>query len=136
MANIIVAPSLSPQGWVSDSASKADILLSWFYESMHSQSYVYGNNVSSIQYILQQYSGDVVLFTQKLQDALELYLSRYYDLAIVSVSNNLDVVDLTNGAADISIYCNVTEGGITYSIGNLLKITNSKITSVSKLVNG
>lgn len=135
MANPICAPTLSPQGWVTDVNNKADVLLSWFYESMHSQSYVYGNKVSSLQYLLQKYGNNITIFIQKLQDALELYLGRYYDVATATVTS--DSTDITNlGTTSIvRIHCSVMEGGITYSMGGLLTVANSKITSISKLIN-
>ena len=135
MANPICAPTLSPQGWVTDVNNKADVLLSWFYESMHSQSYVYGDKVSSLQYLLQKYGNNITIFIQKLQDALELYLGRYYDVATATVTS--DSTDITNlGTTSIvRIHCSVMEGGITYSMGGLLTVANSKITSISKLIN-
>lgn len=135
MANPICAPTLSPQGWVTDVNNKADVLLSWFYESMYSQSYVYGNKVSSLQYLLQKYGNNITIFIQKLQDALELYLGRYYDVATATVTS--DSTDITNlGTTSIvRIHCSVMEGGITYSMGGLLTVANSKITSISKLIN-
>jgi len=131
----IPVPSLSPQGWITDPSSKADSLLSYFYETMHSQSYLYNGEVSSMQYLLQKHNGNINSFTEDLQNTLETYLSRYYDLAIVTTSND-DRYDDNNSSVEVTIHCLVTEGGVTHSIGNLLRITNAKVTAVSKLVNG
>lgn len=130
----ITAPTLSPQGWIIDPSGKIDSLLSWFYETMGSQSYLYKGSVSSLQLLLQKYGSDAGNFTIELQRSLELYLSRYYDLAVVTTTNTA----LTDSETDIeiTIHCLVTENGITHSVGDLLKITNSKVTAVSRLING
>ena len=133
---IIPVPVLSSAGWVSDPSGKADALLAHFFESMKSQTAIYGKNVASLQYVLQQYSGDANRFTSELQVVLETYLSRYYDLAIVTIASSAN--DLTNvrGSVEVTIHSDLTENGITYSMGNLLKITNSKITAVTRINNG
>ena len=133
---ILAVPSLSPAGWISDPAAKADALLSYFFTSMYSQTLIYANEVSSLQYLLQQYGSDVNQLTVQIEKTLNKYLGRYYDLASVTVTN--DVNDLTNitSTANISIFCSITENGQTYSIGNLLKVSNSKVNSISSINNG
>ena len=66
----ITAPTLSPQGWIIDPSGKIDSLLSWFYETMGSQSYLYKGSVSSLQLLLQKYGSDVGNFTIELQRSL------------------------------------------------------------------
>ena len=131
----IPVPTLSPQGFVTDISGKADALLSHFYESMYSQTFLYGKNISSLQYIIQQYGDDVNKLCTQLQNTLEKYLGRYYDLAIVTIGSNVNDPNDTTNQISLTIHCSLTENGTTYSIGDLLKISNSKVTSVTRVNN-
>lgn len=135
MGQLIPVPTLSPAGWVTSPAEKADTLLSHLFLSLKSQSFVYGNNVSSIQGVIEQYGHDITVVTQQMGLLAEAYLRRYYDVAIATVTNNNNATNLTS-SAEISIHVQVTENGITYSLGKLLQISNSKITKIITINNG
>ena len=132
---ITPVPVLSSAGWITDTSGKIDALLAHFFESMKSQTLVYGPNVSSLQFLLQQYGNNPNELTQNLERTLETYLGRYYDLAMVSVTNDA-TINNTNSVYGLKLYCSITENGQTYSVGNLLKVSNSKLTAVTKIING
>jgi len=132
---ITPVPVLSSAGWITDPSGKIDALLAHFYESMKSQTLLYGNNVSSLQYLLQQFGNSPNDLAQNLERTLEKYLGRYYDLATASV--NADITSTDNGSGyGLNVYCSITENGKAYSVGNLLKISNAKLASVIKINNG
>jgi hypothetical protein len=135
MGYIIPVPSLSPSGWVTASNDKADLLFSHYFESNKSQTLIYGDNVSSIQYLLERYAGDITTLTQKLTIDIENYLGRYYDSVLATVTSD-DTPSNLNGNITINIHCDVIEDGVQYSIGGLLEIGNSKIINFFKLNNG
>jgi len=133
---VTACPTLSPSGWVTDVSGKADSLLAYFFESMKSQTLLYGNNVSSIQYLLQQYGYNLDVLCENIQKTLEQYLNRYYSVATATVSNNASDPTNFGTTAEITIYVSLTDGGITYSIGDLLKISNGKVTAIERINNG
>lgn len=134
MSNIIPVPSLSAAGWIVSSAEKADALLSHFYESEKSQSYLYGQNITNCQWLLEQYGNNIIEITSQIRSALQVYLGRYYDAVNVEVTND-DNADNPSGKITLHIYIDVTEDGKTYSMGQLLNITNSKIQKIIRLNN-
>jgi hypothetical protein len=135
MGNIIPVPTLSANAWVKDPNGKIDFLLAHFYESEKSQTAVYGDNVASLQYIVQKYGSDITALVNNIKLGLEKYLARYYDTVVVEVTSDDTSANIT-GAINLKLYCEVSENGITNSVGNLLKTNSSKITSFTKLNNG
>lgn len=130
----IPCPSLSLSGWVTNAAEKADVLISHFYESNKSQTYIYGSSVSSLQWIIEQYGHDITNVCQQLRYGLENYLNRYYDSVTVEVTAS-DNDDNLTGSIGLKIYSKVVDGGVEYSFGKLLTITNSKISTIISLNN-
>ena len=134
MSTIIPVPSLSLAGWIRSPAEKADALFSHFYESEKAQTVLYGDKVTNLQWLIEQYGSDIVNLLGKLRDALQQYLGAYYDTVNADVSSN-DNAENTNGNINITVYIDVTEGGKSYSFGKLLNITDSKIQKIIALNN-
>ena len=131
----IPVPSLSPSGWITDIAAKADALMSHFFESNKSQSYIYNNNVSNLQWLIEQYGSDSIDLTTQMTSTLEKYLGRYFDLVTVTVTSDDNAKNLS-GSVTIKIHCLVTQGGVQYSLGKLLQISNSTVTKIFDINNG
>ena len=134
MQNIIPVPVLSPSGWVTDLSNKADALMAHFFESNKSQTQIYGKNITSLQWLVEQYGHDVTQLSLQLRSALENYLSRYYISSVVNINNDNTATNLS-GSVTISIHAIVNENGTQYSIGYLLGISNLKITKIMKINN-
>lgn len=130
----IPVPSLSFAGWIRSPAEKADALFSHFYESEKAQTVLYGDRVSNLQWIIEEYGSDIVNLTNKLRQGIEQYLSAYYDTVNVDITTNNNAENL-NGNINITVYIDVTEDGKTYSFGKLLNITDSKIQKIIGLNN-
>jgi len=135
MANVTCAPSLSAQGWITDTASKADILLAWFFEAVKSETYLYGNNISNLQWLIEEYGSSIVDLTARIGSTLEVYLGRYYDHVVATVSSDDNAANLT-GEITITIHCTLTDNGQQYSLGKLLQINNSIVTNIININNG
>lgn len=127
----IVVPTLSGSGWLRSREEKADALLAHFYESDKLQSNIYGDNVSSLQWIIEEHGKDIVKVIELLEDTLNIYLGRYYDAVNTTVSETVN----SNNEVTLRIYCRVSDGGKEYSFGNLLSIKNSKMIKVMNLNN-
>ena len=133
MATVPV-PSLSLLGWVDAAAQKADLLISHIFEADKSQTYIYGKQVTSLQWIIEEYGSDILTVCRELRSAIESYLNRYYDTALVEVTSN-DSPTLNTSSITLNLYCKVTEGGQEYSFGKLLEITDSKIAKIMNFNN-
>lgn len=134
MVAIIPVPSLSPAGWIKSPSEKIDTLLAHFFESMKSQTALYGNNVTSLADIVNKYGNNPIKLGTEIKLALETYLGRYYTSATVTVTND-DGPSNLNGVITLKLFAEVVDGGTTYSVGKLLETNNSKVTKITKLIN-
>lgn len=131
----VVVPTLSTSGWVKAPSEKADFLLAHFYESDKFQTYLYGQNVTNLQYIIEQTGHDAIAVTQRLRTELETYLGRYYDSALVDVTIADSTTTDAGSQLTIRVFCRVTENGKDYSFGKMIMAMNSKLEKVVDLNN-
>jgi hypothetical protein len=124
-------PTLSIAGWISAPVDKADVLMSHFFEAEKSQTHLYGDNVSSLQWLVQRHGNDPSNMSFQLRSTLEAYLNRYFDTAQVTVNVNDDGTP----RYELQVYMQVVADGKTYSIGKLLQVNNSKIQKIINLNN-
>jgi hypothetical protein len=119
-------PTLSAGGWIVTPQQKADYLMAYFYESMYNQTYVFAGQVTSIQYIIEQNSGNMAKTCDALRTALEQYLKRYYNSVIVQVTSD----DVTSGnpssLVNVTVYISVVDAGVAYGFSQLISMADSK----------
>jgi len=128
-------PSLSDDGWIDNSMRLADYLLSHFFTSDYSQSYIYQDNISSLPWIIQHTQKNINDTIQLVQSTLSIYFNRYFDNVVVEVSEVSNNEDISH--ASISIYLSfVDKSGVSYDISKLIDITDSKINKIISLNNG
>lgn len=133
MATISV-PALSSSGWTRSPAEKADLLMSHFYESDKFQTYIYGPNVTSLPWLIEQYGNDPSRVCREIEDQFGNYLQRYYDaVSVQCISNDND----TNNTSEITLrlFATVTEQGKEYVIARLIMAKDSKFQRIVKLNN-
>jgi len=126
-------PTLSPNGWVNTPEGKTDILMSHFFVSEESQSYLYAGNITSLPAIINKYCNDIDKCCSAIAGSLEEYLARYFDMATAEVTS--DVRTVTGTSVSISVYCSIVDQGMQYSVGHLINVTDSKINKIIKLNN-
>lgn len=134
MANNPV-PTLTSKGWVADAESKADALLSYYFTSQYSQSNLFAGNISSLQYMIQQWGNNPSALQNKLSQALQTYLGRYFDNAAVDVTV-LDPTSQQDARLTVRVDAMVTQNGENYSLGRLVSFLNSTIVSIMNINNG
>jgi len=128
-------PSLSEDGWVNDSIKTADYLLSHFFISEDSQSYIYNDNISSLPWIILDCQGDINKLLNKTKIVLSDYFGKYFNNVEVEVLEIIDKEKTSKG--QISIYVKFTdEQNIEYSLGKILEITNLTISKIIDINNG
>ena len=135
MTSLATMPSLSEDGWVTDSVKVADYLLSHFFLSEYSQTYIYHQQVSSLPWILQVTQGDMSATIDKTRRTLSEYFSRYFNNVEVEV---LDVTsEETPSKAAISIYIKFTDKeGKEHVFGKFLEMADLTITKIVNINNG
>ena len=135
MATNVLFPSLSEDGWVTSSVKIADYLLSHFFASDYSQTYLYHPSVSSMAYILQETQGDVLASCLTMRDTITQYLNRYFTNVVVEATDGTLDTDPSKGI--INLYVKFTDSdGVSYSLGKLLRLSNMRVTEIIDINNG
>lgn len=80
-------PTLSSDGWVTDSNITANYLFSHFLESDHSQTQLYLGSVSSLAKIIQETQSDPLETSLLLRRRLDEYFSRYFDGVVIETTH-------------------------------------------------
>lgn len=134
MANKKHYPSLSEDGWVNNSVKLADKLLSDFFISDYSQTYLYSGAVSSFPWIIQNKQGNVTETAALVQSTLNVYFSRYFNNVVVESQDQTSADSPSKG--QITLYVKFTDDdGIEYVVGKLLEIADMNITKIINLNN-
>jgi hypothetical protein len=134
MANNPV-PTVTSKGWVTDAAGKADLLLSYAFTSQYSQTSLYPGQVTSLQFMVQQWGNSPMQIQNLMSQAFEIYFTRYYDRALVAITV-IDPTSLVDGRLTVQLNAEVTQDGVTYSVGRLVSFLNSTIVRIMNLNNG
>lgn len=135
MATAITFPSLSEDGWVTNSTKTADYMLSHFFLADRSQSYMYDKFVSSLPWILTNAHGDMGKTTSDVRTTLQTYFARYFNNVVVEVQEVPNEQEPSK--AQISIYVKFTDAdGKEIVVGKMLMINETIIEKVINLNNG
>jgi len=130
-------PTLSSSGWVYSASHKLQFLLSYFYESLYSQSQLYYTNITSMSYLLYKYGTDPYKLASEVETSLKNYLSRYLNSSNLVVECTANSTSSSTGVSSINMYIQFTnENGKIVTLSNLLNVSGNKITSVVNTVNG
>ena len=131
----VLLPTLSDDGWVNASIKTADYLLSSFFISDFSQTYIYHGNVSSLPYIIQANQGDILKTCGETRNVLETYFSRYFNNVVVEVTEVPNKEDPT--AVGLGIYIKFTDtDNKEHILGKILEIANTSIKKIIDINNG
>lgn len=131
----VKVPTLSSDGWVVDPVRALDRLMAYFFESDKSQTYIYGDNISSLAWLYTTYSKDPENLAMEITRTLDQYLSRHYSHAQVSCrsetdKNNENFIELTL-AVEVT-----TKEGRKVDLAKTIRGNNTKITEIINYLNG
>jgi hypothetical protein len=126
----VMIPTLTPKGFVTAVADKADAAILNFYVSLYSQTNMYRGANKPLAYLVQQHGESALGMEQALTSELTTYLSRLFD----SVSVDVKATTVANGI-NLRLDVMVRDDGQTYSFGHQLLTTNSKIIDIVDVVN-
>jgi hypothetical protein len=135
MAIATFVPSLDEAGWVNTPLLMGDRLLSYFFIADYSQTELYNGNVSSLPYLITEYQGNLSGLLSGVTATLQTLFSRYFNNVIIETNN---VPNTTNSSLiGFSIYIAYTgTDGVTYTLSNIIEVTNSLISNIINIING
>ena len=126
-----VLPVLGGSSWVTDPALLLSTLFAHCLVADYSQSTIYNGTITSIPYFIATYQNDPLTMTVKLEEALTLYYSRYFNNVTITVTYN-DTQEITY-PLNISILAIVN--GVSYSLANVASIKNGVLLDVLQEIN-
>lgn len=134
MADITPVPSLSPDGWVTNTVMKADYLLSHFFMSEKSRSPLFPDGVSSFPWLIQKYQGDPSITARETEDTLRRYFGKYFPTVDAEVLAEAE----TEGSNryQLKIYVRVVDAdNKEFILSKLADVVDSKIANILSLNN-
>jgi hypothetical protein len=132
----IPVPSMSTQGWVTELSTKIDLLLSHYISTDYDQSNCYRGNLSNLQYIVEQHSGDPLTTADEIARSIQSFLGRYYENVIAEAKFELENPTESQTTVKITLALNFTEEGVSYTANRLLSFFNGKFKAITEVNNG
>ena len=131
----VVVPCLSPDGWVTDTATMADRLMAHFFASDYSQTHVFPDKVASIAAILQRNQNNMTRTQSDLRDSLRNYLEPHFSSVEVEVqiSDNGGTTTVCTAYFYIKV---VGFDGVEFNFSSIGNIVDSKFQAVLDVNNG
>lgn len=131
---VVPVPTLTLDGWVTSGINKADYLIAHFFESEKSQTSLYGNSVASLQWVIQNNQGDIILTCQAIRETLSEYFSKYFSNVNITVTHKQDPPESSQYL--VSIYLSfVDDKGQNHTLDRVFTLLNSKFKLVTDLNN-
>jgi hypothetical protein len=121
-------------GWISDLALKADYMIGCFFVNEASQSYVYYGKIGSIADIVAKYGNDLLRMQERTKTILAQFLEGSFDQVAVDCQVSNTDTQVT-GRVDVTVTCQITDNGVTQSLGYLCKMQNGVTVKIFNLNN-
>lgn len=135
MSNIIPVPTLSTFGWATNTVERIDFLLTHIFYADKFQTSLYGNNVTSIQWLLEEAGGDMAMAATSMGQAINTYLTRYYDSARVDVDYKDEDPEKSASKVIMTLNIAVTENGIEHQVSRLISVVDGRFKEFINLNN-
>jgi hypothetical protein len=135
MSSVIPLPTLSTFGWVKNPAEHVDFALTHMFYADKFQTSLYGNNITSIPWILEETSGSIDQATVSMRQAINNYLSRYYDSVKVNVSTVEENSETSSTKIRMSLEISIVQNGIEYQVSRLVSLINGRFKEFINLNN-
>ena len=125
-------PKLAPKGWLNneDTAERLDAAMAYVFASDHSQSVTFAGKITSIQWIISEYSNNTVELQTTMQQVLEEYLKKQFDSVDISVKIKTEGSEL-----NIVVVGQITNDGKNADMQYLLTVRNSSLERVVNQLN-
>ena len=133
MSSTICVPTLSVHGIVRSPVMSMSVLLSDALTTYESQSWLFKDNLTSIPYLVNQYSTKPDTLVQLLQSKLQTYFERYYAEVVANVTHNSTP---SNARYTITVSIHAIINGVSYSVAESYNVADSAITKTVNAFNG
>ena len=125
-------PTLSSAGYIDDPAQKLDSILAYFFIADQSQSNHHRGLVSSLPFIIKQYSDNVNALISSTEEALIRMCSVYFDSC--SITASVQPSTTNDNEYNLIIEGSVSSDKKQFSIYKLLIVSNNKISNINDIL--
>lgn len=132
---LVVIPTMSTDGCVSDTPTKLDRALSYFFVAHADQCYC-SETVYSLPNIVQEAGTNPDAFVQLLETALRQYLTDMFDRSQVSVSLDPNTNNQLGGTCAVILDIQVVDDNYNHNFPSLLMMERGKFVKLAALNNG
>ena len=132
----IFVPTLTASGWVNSIAESVDYLLSYYFTTYKSQSYLHKDSLVSLQYTIEKYGNNQFNLTDKIRSDLENMLNKYFVITSIDVKVKTDGLNNSTERYEIYTTVNIYRDGVHHSVGYLITLVDSKLLKFARLNNG
>ena len=128
-------PTMSRQGYVNTLPEIADRLMSYFFTTAYSQSYLYAGMLTSLPQLIQAHGDDERVLNDRVQEALTKYLTRYFSYVLVTVTRVIDP-SVPTGEIQIQLAIKISHDGEKHNFGKLISVVDNSIKRITEITNG
>lgn len=132
----IYVPTLTASGWVNSIAESVDYLLSYYFTTYKSQSYIHKDYINSLQYTIEKYGNNEFNLVDRIKSDLETMLNRYFVVTNIDVTIKNTGDNNSSERYELYISINIYRDGIHHSVGYLTTLVDSKLLKFVRLNNG
>lgn len=128
-------PTMGVKGWTNVIAEKADYMISCFIASNRSSTVSHRDQNTTLQYLLKEYANKMRDLEVALQDLLLKKMQVTFD---DTADARVSIVEDPKDPAKVSITFTgiVHDSGQTFTVGQVVQFTSSRITNIAKINNG
>ena len=128
-------PVLGTLGYVYDSNTKFDKLISHAFLATDRQTQLYYKQVTSIPALFQLGAGNINTLQETLKDYLYSYFNRYYENVNLTISIIRDTGNTDSSLVTLSLKITFTENGIPVSYSRTKAISLDNLNTIASINN-
>jgi hypothetical protein len=129
-------PTMSMIGWTGTPHEKAAYMIGCFIAANYSQSTALYGKVTTLQYLVKKYANRLSDLENELRIIFEAKVTATFPGTATSQVYVRQTEDDNPTIYAITLQCEITENGRTYTIGKLVQFNNSVMVKISDIANG
>lgn len=129
-------PTMSTIGWIGTPHEKAAYMIATFIAANYSQSTAMYGKITTLQYLVKKYAQRLSDLENELRILFEAKVTATFPNSATSQVFVRQTNEDNPSIYSISLSCEITENGRTYTIGKLVQFNGSVMVKISDIANG
>lgn len=124
-------PSLDGSGYIQDPNIKVDTLFANYAATQYSQTILFRDNISSFSKDIQLCSQQWEKLPEYIKVSLDRLFTAYFDQVDIYVELDEASMENNDGTFKLLITGTVVQDTVSYELGKVMQVTNSRFSSVT-----